>query len=105
VQQAVADAYYVLSDPQRRAEYDQIFRSRPASSFSTSTDPDEQDKASANFFEQFSQFFKEATGAGASAPSGSEPASGDSSGASTPPPGEPRRPDAEGVFGDVFADL
>jgi curved DNA-binding protein CbpA len=110
-QQAVADAYYVLSDPARRREYDQIFRSRPASEFSSSNDPDEQERTSRNFFEEFSKYFKDATGTGASGASASAGAGTESwekpsgSGASTPADEIPRRPDPENVFGDVFADL
>ncbi|WOO76706.1 putative J domain-containing protein3 [Vanrija pseudolonga] len=119
--QAVADAYYVLSDPHRRAEYDRLFRSRPASAFTSPTaDEDEQDQASSNFFAEFARFFTEATNASASG-SGA-PDSGVDSGASTPAGGEKptpasdgpqapgasgrtRRPDANRVFGDVFEEL
>ncbi|CAE6423466.1 hypothetical protein RSOLAG1IB_02786 [Rhizoctonia solani AG-1 IB] len=73
--QAVADAYYVLSDPVRRKEYDTLFAQRTP--YST-TDPG----ASESFFAHFTNMF---TG-----------------GSSEPPP---HRPDAEGVFGDVFEDL
>ncbi|RSH87959.1 uncharacterized protein EHS24_000482 [Apiotrichum porosum] len=103
--QAVADAYYVLSDPGRRAEYDRIFRSRPASAFETSTDPDAQERASSNFFEEFARFFTAGTGT-ASAEPGS--ASAGPSGGRTDEKddeGAPHRPNAEHVFGDVFEDL
>lgn len=76
----MADAYYVLSDPKRRREYDSLLRSRggykahasagpnaspnaqPAAG-GASTDP----AASAAFFEQFKRYFTNAAaGAGAS---------------------------------------
>ncbi|KAK0560293.1 hypothetical protein OC844_003855 [Tilletia horrida] len=47
--QALADAYYVLSDPSRRAEYDSVRRSQPSASSSFGDDP----QASANFFRSF----------------------------------------------------
>jgi len=77
--QAIADAYYVLSDTKRRRDYDLQYESR---SFNERTpDPD----ASANFFENFTNMF----GAGSS---------------NTRP--EPQaRPDAEGTFTDVFEEL
>lgn len=73
--QAVADAYYVLSDPVRRREYDTIFSQR--AQYSTA-----EPGASESFFTQFANMF---------AGSSNEEA--------------PRRPDPEGVFGDVFEDL
>jgi DnaJ-class molecular chaperone len=89
VQQAVADAYYVLSDPARRAEYDTLFRSRPKSAFTDEASSEfEQEQASGSFFENFSTFFQNATGAAG----GSEPKA------------HPR-PDANGVFGDVFEEM
>ncbi|TXT15933.1 hypothetical protein VHUM_00436 [Vanrija humicola] len=103
--QAVADAYYVLSDPHRRAEYDRLFRSRPASAFTSPTaDEDEQDAASSNFFAEFAKFFTEATGA-----NGTGADSGVGSGASTPGGEKPTPADGApapgGVFGDVFEEL
>lgn len=89
--QAVADAYYVLSDPGRRAEYDSLFRSRPASEFTDdNASAFEQEQASGSFFQNFSTFFQNATGAGTS-----------DGGAGTAHP----RPDANGVFGDVFEEM
>jgi len=89
--QAVADAYYVLSDPGRRAEYDSLFRSRPASEFTDEKASEyEQEQASGSFFQNFSSFFQNATGAGTAA-----------GGAGTAHP----RPDANGVFGDVFEEM
>lgn len=76
--QVVADAYYVLSEPTRRKEYDTLYASR---SYRTD-DP----SASTNFFAQFANMF---TG-GASAPA---PATGG------------QRPNADGVFADVFEEL
>jgi len=80
--QAVADAYYILSDPTRRREYDEL---RSARSERT-TDPN----ASANFFSTFANMFGSAAGAG-------------TAGADAVPPGQ--QPNAEHVFGDVFEEL
>jgi DnaJ-class molecular chaperone len=104
LQQAVADAYYVLSDPARRAEYDSLFRSRPSSSWTDDTSSEfEQDQASSSFFENFSEFFKNASGAaGAAGPTASEKAGASSSSSSS---GRGARPDAHGVFGDVFEEM
>ncbi|OAX40098.1 DnaJ-domain-containing protein [Rhizopogon vinicolor AM-OR11-026] len=74
--QAVADAYYVLSDPVRRKEYDALYSSKGAGD--KTSDP----KASSNFFAHFANMF----GGGAAQPQ------------------EPR-PDAENVFADVFEEL
>ncbi|KAF8898598.1 DnaJ-domain-containing protein [Infundibulicybe gibba] len=78
--QAVADAYYVLSDVQRRKEYDALY--------STRADRTDDPSSSSGFFSQFSNMF---TGAGA--------------GTSHAPPAPGARPDAEGVFADVFEEL
>ncbi|ORY23349.1 DnaJ domain-containing protein [Naematelia encephala] len=88
--QAVADAYYVLSDPARRAEYDALFRSRPSSAFTDDNASEfEQDQASSSFFSNFSNFFQNATGtAGAEGTEGTQ-----------------ARPDANNVFGDVFEEM
>lgn len=75
--QAVADAYYVLSDNTRRKEYDQLYNSR------TSNDRSGDPGTSSNFFSQFAGMF--------------------SSNASSS--GGTQRPDAEGVFVDVFEEL
>ncbi|KAG2129904.1 DnaJ domain-containing protein [Suillus clintonianus] len=75
--QAVADAYYVLSDPVRRKEYDGLYSSKGAGD--KSSDP----KASSSFFMNFASMFG---GAGAA-------------------PAQGPRPDAENVFADVFDEL
>ncbi|KAL0951014.1 hypothetical protein HGRIS_007755 [Hohenbuehelia grisea] len=80
--QAVADAYYVLSDPARRKEYDVLYATE-----SRTDDP----TSSSNFFSTFANMFGGAAGAGAAA--GAEPSPG------------ARQPDAEGVFADVFEEL
>ncbi|KAG9128469.1 hypothetical protein FRC07_011226 [Ceratobasidium sp. 392] len=77
--QAVADAYYVLSDPARRREYDSLFSQRAEY---TTADPG----ASASFFNYFASMF-----------------GGQSENAA--PAGGAHRPDAEDIFGDVFEDL
>lgn len=82
--QAVADAYYVLSDPTRRREYDTLYSTRARSERS------EEPGSSNAFFSQFAGMF----GGGA----GKAP--GTAAGASA---GE--RPDADGVFADVFEEL
>ncbi|WVO16845.1 hypothetical protein L204_104531 [Cryptococcus depauperatus] len=89
--QVLSDAYYVLSDPVRRREYDQLFNSRPSSAF-TEDDANEweEEQASGNFFQNFAHFFQNATG------------SNSTTGAKT---GAGVRPDAENVFGDVFAEM
>jgi curved DNA-binding protein CbpA len=79
--QAIADAYYVLSDTKRRRDYDLQYESR---SFNERTpDPD----ASANFFENFTNMF----------------GAGSTSGNARPEP--QARPDAEGTFTDVFEEV
>ncbi|RXK39752.1 hypothetical protein M231_02945 [Tremella mesenterica] len=91
--QAVSDAYYILSDPVRRAEYDALFRSQPASAFTDDTASEaEQEKASSSFFQNFSQFFNNATG--------TPGATGTGMGG-----GPGQRPDAHNVFGDVFEEM
>jgi len=72
--QAVADAYYVLSDPERRREYDTLY--------STRQDRSNAPEASAGFFQAFASMF-----------------------GGTPGSASGQRPDAQGVFGDVFEDL
>ncbi|KAF8481158.1 DnaJ-domain-containing protein [Russula ochroleuca] len=79
--QAVADAYYVLSDPQRRSEYDRLSSSRPSSE--RTNDP----SASSNFFRMFSGMFTSGAGDGQSGTA------------------QEQRPNADRVFGDVFEDL
>jgi curved DNA-binding protein CbpA len=72
----VADAYYVLSDPKRRKEYDALYASQ--SSSNRTNDP----TSSSSFFSQFTGMFG---GSGATTGQG--------------------RPDAEGVFADVFEEV
>ncbi|KAF7347618.1 DnaJ-domain-containing protein [Mycena venus] len=76
--QAVADAYYVLSDPTRRREYDALHTSR-------SKDRTDDPGSANTFFNQFSGMFGGA-GAGAAA-------------------ADAERPNADGVFADAFEDL
>jgi curved DNA-binding protein CbpA len=73
--QAVADAYYVLSDPARRREYDVLYASRS----SAGTD-------SSNFFKFASMFGNAANGTGAA-------------------PTTDAHADADGVFADVFDEV
>lgn len=82
--QAVADAYYVLSDPLRRRDYDKLSSSR--SSSERTSDPN----ASTNFFTTFASMF-------------SSGASNGQTGTGTEQPGQ--RPNADRVFGDVFEDV
>lgn len=79
----MADAYYVLSDSTRRKEYDTLYASR--SSSDRSAEPD----ASSSFFANFPNIFSSAAGA-PPRPEGSP---------------EAQRPDAEGVFGNVFEEV
>ncbi|KIJ21625.1 hypothetical protein PAXINDRAFT_123604, partial [Paxillus involutus ATCC 200175] len=78
--QAVADAYYVLSDPVRRREYDTLYSSKSYS------DKSDDPKASSNFFAQFAGLFGGA-------------------GAANAAQNNAQRPDAENVFADVFDEL
>lgn len=73
----MADAYYVLSDANRRREYDALYASKSSKSADAG--------ASTDFFSTFSSFF----GGG-----------GGGAGAQQPP-----RPDAEGTFTDVFEEV
>ncbi|KAF8622232.1 hypothetical protein AX15_007172 [Amanita polypyramis BW_CC] len=78
--QAIADAYYVLSDPKRRSEYDTLYNTR--------ADRTDTPGSSCNFFTQFSGMF--------SAPSsGPRAQSGNLN----------TQPDADGMFADVFDEL
>ncbi|KAK7463726.1 hypothetical protein VKT23_005663 [Stygiomarasmius scandens] len=77
--QAVADAYYVLSDPDRRKEYDTLYASNRHSA-----DP----SSSSNFFTQFSSMF-----------------GGGNAGAGFTQENTSNQPDADGVFADVFEEL
>lgn len=80
--QAVADAYYVLSDPTRRREYDALYTTR------SRADRTEEPGSSNSFFTQFAGMFGGADKAGAA-----------------PTPGAGQQPDAEGVFADVFEEV
>ncbi|KAJ9121681.1 hypothetical protein QFC22_002301 [Naganishia vaughanmartiniae] len=140
--QAVADAYYVLSDARRRKEYDHLYGSRSSQRTSgfgnsgtssngfpggfsstgnagrrqnTSSAPgfedeeeeeedDEYDEssqheASGNFFKTFASMFGNATGFGG----GASQTQGEKEDENDPLHGG--RPDANGVFGDVFEDM
>lgn len=81
--QAVADAYYVLSDKTRRREYDALYSAR-----STSEKTDAPD-ASSNFFANFANMFAGGATTG---------------GTGVPPTGE-NQPNAEATFADVFEDV
>jgi len=100
--QAVADAYYVLSDPVRRREYEALLAAR---SFQDRTsDP----SASDNFFSQFASFFS-------STSFGGDQHRTESKEEEAAREGEQERqreqafaegrPDAEGVFGNVFEEM
>lgn len=82
--QAVADAYYVLSDKTRRREYDALYSTRSQNEKTDAPD------SSSNFFANFANMFAGAAGAGA--------------GAGAPPAGA-QQPDAEATFADVFDDV
>jgi len=81
--QTVADAYYVLSDSTRRREYDALYSTR--NKREKTNEPD----ASANFFSSFASMF----------------GGGGATGANTQGAPAADRPDAEGVFADVFEEL
>jgi len=87
--QAVADAYYALSDTQRRSEYDRLAASKTSSE--RTTDPN----ASRNFFSTFAGLFS-SSGSGATGSGTGTRTASDQSG---------QRPNADRVFGDVFEDL
>lgn len=89
--QAVADAYYVLSDSQRRREYDKLAASKPSSERTTDAN------ASSNFFSTFASMFS--NGGGGTAGRQTE------TGPGTAPDQSGQRPNADRVFGDVFEDL
>ena len=92
--QTVADAYYVLSDPPRRREYDALLASQ-SRSYTGSTTADD----SANFFSNFANMFQGAAfgSAGASGSGAAEPEDKQE---------EPfERPDAETTFGNVFEEV
>ncbi|KAH9835682.1 DnaJ domain-containing protein [Rhodofomes roseus] len=82
--QAVADAYYMLSDATRRREYDDLYASRGPQ------DRTSEPGSSANFFNTFASMF------GGGTPS---------AGAQSPPGAAGEQPDADHVFADVFEDL
>jgi len=83
--QAVADAYYVLSDSTRRREYDALYASRAPQEKSDAPN------ASANWFSSFANMF-----------GGGVPGAG---GPQTPAGAAGDRPDADHVFADVFEEL
>lgn len=91
----MADAYYVLSDPTRRREYDILLNSRPETS--QSSDP----SASNDFFAEFAKYFS--GGSTKPTPSSSTAANEDKEYAG--PGVAPERPNADGIFGDVFEEL
>jgi len=76
--QAVADAYYVLSDPKRRQEYDILYKTR--------SDRTDDPSSSSSFFSQFSSMFGGAAGA-------------------APNRTGTGQPNPDGVFADVFDEL
>lgn len=92
--QTVADAYYVLSDPARRREYDALLASN-SRSYAGSTTADD----SANFFSNFANMFQGAAFGSAGAP-GNGPAEEEHA-----QEGPFERPDAEATFGNVFEEL
>ncbi|KAG9001092.1 hypothetical protein FRB94_007152 [Tulasnella sp. JGI-2019a] len=95
--QAVADAYYVLSDPARRREYDILLQSRPTSS--QTSDP----SASNNFFADFAKYFSGGTGTGTSSAQEGKPS--EFANGAYGPGVAPERPNPDGVFTDVFEEL
>lgn len=97
--QSLADAYYVLSDTTRRAEYDSLRRSQSYGSYSSSppggfsADPEKEQESSYNFFKSFFG------GAAASAAENAGPES------STGSPHAGSQPDSGNMFSDVFEEL
>ena len=76
--QAIADAYYVLSDPKRRREYDLLYNAR--------SDRTDAPGSSNAFFTQFANMF-----GGPANATGEQPENG--------------QPDPNGVFADVFDEV
>jgi len=97
--QAVADAYYVLSDSGRRREYDILLSSRPASSRSS------EPSSSGAFFADFAKFFSGAASAGGGASKTDSAAKEKASPQAQGPGVAPERPDAEYVFTGVFEEM
>jgi curved DNA-binding protein CbpA len=77
--QAIADAYYVLSDPKRRREYDLLYNAR--------SDRTDAPSSSGAFFTQFANMFS----GGPTNATGEQP--------------ENAQPDPNGVFADVFDEV
>ncbi|PFH54606.1 hypothetical protein AMATHDRAFT_72388 [Amanita thiersii Skay4041] len=75
--QAIADAYYVLSDTKRRKEYDALYNAQ-------TSDKTDDPTSSRNYFAQFANMF------------GSGPTNAQS---------ETQQPDPDGMFADVFEEL
>jgi len=89
--QKVADAYYILSNPTRRKEYDLILRAQQQESNSTSG---RQNQSSNNPFSDPLHFFKSFLFNNSQGPSPNSTGQGNQS-----------RPDPEATFADVFEDL
>ncbi|GAC99158.1 hypothetical protein PHSY_006757 [Pseudozyma hubeiensis SY62] len=111
--QTLADAYYVLSDTDRRREYDQLRRSRPSTdSFYSNATYDEDDEAASEFSEKeqsYSANFFQSFFPGAFKQEEHEQEEADQNGTQT---NEDRRrragshqPQADGVFANVFEEL
>ncbi|CEH17033.1 Molecular chaperone (DnaJ superfamily) [Ceraceosorus bombacis] len=112
--QSLADAYYVLSDDARRAEYDTLRKEYGTSNdggvgmdsqdvpggMHWSDDPFEGQQSSKNFFESFKGF----AGFGAGAGAANDQAGPSSAGSSTTNAGQ-GQPEADQVFGSVFEEL
>lgn len=98
--QSLADAYYVLSDTTRRAEYDSLRRSQSFGSYSSTppggftTDPEKEQESSYNFFKSFFGGAAGGGGGGSAAPD-----------SSTGSPHAGSQPQAGNVFSDVFEEL
>ncbi|OAV96351.1 hypothetical protein PTTG_00670 [Puccinia triticina 1-1 BBBD Race 1] len=90
--QKVADAYYVLSDPSRRREYDEIWRTQQQSNFNS----DHRNQTTGNSFSDPLQFFKNFL---------FNYTQGSTSNSTHQPEGHQSRPDPEATFADVFEDL
>lgn len=98
--QSLADAYYVLSNTDRRRDYDAARVSRGTTAFDEGEEEQEQ-SSSANFF---SSFFQSAAGAGAGAGAS---AGGEKKGGHGASAGDAAgsQPQASGVFNDVFEEM
>ncbi|CBQ68274.1 conserved hypothetical protein [Sporisorium reilianum SRZ2] len=108
--QTLADAYYVLSDTDRRREYDQLRHSRPSndSFFSNSASYDDDDKQASEFSEKeqtYSANFFESFFPGAFKQEEDDEHNGTQTNDDRRRRAGSSQPQADGVFANVFEEL